>query len=205
MASGAWMNAQRLWAGKVSLRQGPALGNAVKHPRLRTLRNCAALLLAGALSACTASPTSDPGKASQTNRAVVERVVDGDTIRVKIGGRTETVRLIGVDTPETVARGRPVGCYGREASNFTRSRLPKGTSVNLVLDVEPRDRYERLLAYVYRSDTNAFINAELAAEGFANVLTVPPNVAHADQFVDLVATARRQQKGLWARCPDQKG
>jgi len=131
----------------------------------------------------------------------VSKVVDGDTIHVKVGKATEKVRFIGVDTPETVDRRRPVGCYGREASDFTKSLLPQGTAVRLVLDVEARDRYKRLLAYVYRANDDMFVNAELVRAGYANTLTIPPNVAHADEFAKLAADARSQQRGLWRYCP----
>ncbi len=132
--------------------------------------------------------------------AVVTKVVDGDTIHVSINGATEKVRLIGVDTPETVDRRRPVECFGREASDFTKSLLPKGTAVRLVLDVEARDRYKRLLAYVYRASDGLFVNRELARLGYANVLTIPPNVAYAEEFLAQAAGARNHERGLWAKC-----
>jgi len=127
-------------------------------------------------------------------------VVDGDTVEVKIDDKKEKVRLIGIDTPETVDPNRPVGCYGKEASDFTKSLLAKNTSVTLVIDVEPRDKYGRLLAYVYRTQDNLFVNAELARLGYANVLTIPPNVAHSDEFVRFVDDARTAKLGLWATC-----
>lgn len=132
--------------------------------------------------------------------SVIQSVTDGDTITVVVQGKREKVRLIGVDTPETVDPRRPVGCYGKEASEFTKSQLPKGTEVRLVLDAEPRDRYGRLLAYVYRASDEVFINAELAKHGYAQPLTIPPNVAHADEFARLSAEARENNRGLWAKC-----
>jgi micrococcal nuclease len=128
----------------------------------------------------------------------VERVVDGDTIVVT--GR-RNVRLIGVDAPETKDPNRPVGCYGKEASGFLASLVPEGTAVRLVGDVEQEDRYGRLLAYVYRRSDGLFVNAELVRAGYADVLTIPPNVAHADEFVALAAQARLTSQGLWAACP----
>ena len=83
--------------------------------------------------------------------ATVERVVDGDTISVMIGDRLESVRLIGIDTPESVAPTRPVQCFGREASLHLEAMLPAGTEITLVRDVEARDVYDRLLGYVVRS------------------------------------------------------
>jgi micrococcal nuclease len=127
------------------------------------------------------------------------RVVDGDTIRVVEGGREEAIRYIGVDTPETVKPGSPVECYGKAASAANR-RLIDGEAVRLVGDVEARDRYGRRLAYVYRTRDDLFVNAELVRGGYATVLTIPPNVAHADEFTVLARRARRNRRGLWAAC-----
>lgn len=127
----------------------------------------------------------------------VERVVDGDTIVVS-GGRT--VRLIGVDTPETKDPRRPIGCFGRQASQFTSSLLPGGTAVRLVGDVEQRDRYDRTLAYVYRLPDGLFVNAELLRRGYAEALTIAPNVAHAPEFAALAGSARASGSGLWQAC-----
>lgn len=135
---------------------------------------------------------------------VIERVTDGDTVRVRMSSGSESVRLIGIDTPETVDRNRPVGCYGKEASDFTKKTLPQGTGVKLVLDAEPRDRYGRLLAYVYRSSDDLFVNAELAKQGYAQQLTIPPNVAHESEFRSWVEEARNDKRGLWGKCPEAK-
>lgn len=129
---------------------------------------------------------------------VVRKVVDGDTLEVSGG---ERVRLIGVDTPETKDPNRPVGCFGQEASRFTATLLPPGTPVRLVGDVEQRDRYGRLLAYVYRRADGLFVNAELLRRGYAQLLTIPPNVAHTDEFAAISRQAREGSQGLWAACP----
>jgi len=131
---------------------------------------------------------------------VIVRVVDGDTVRARIGGRVERVRLIGIDTPETVKPNTPVQCFGREASARTKALLPKGSLIHLVTDVEARDRYLRLLAYVYRDVDGAFVNLLLVEEGYAAPYTYPPNVAHAAEFVAAAARARDAQRGLWSRC-----
>lgn len=128
------------------------------------------------------------------------RVVDGDTIRVRIHGAEERVRLIGIDTPETHGRGGLRECFGAEATDRMEALLPEGTPVRLVRDVEARDRYDRLLAYVYRASDGLFVNLAMAKEGYATTLTYPPNVAHADEFVAAVRTARQSQRGLWQRC-----
>lgn len=101
--------------------------------------------------------------ASVANEAIVKRVVDGDTIVVTYHGKEEKVRLIGVNTPETVDPRRPVEYFGKEASAFTKNLLPPGTRVRLEFDWEKRDKYGRMLAYVYKGDT--LINAEIIRQG----------------------------------------
>jgi micrococcal nuclease len=129
----------------------------------------------------------------------VERVVDGDTVVVRLGGRTERVRYIGMDTPESVKPGTPVQCYAEAAARENR-RLVDGRRVRLVPDAESHDRYGRLLAYVYREPDGLFVNAELVRRGYARVLTIPPNVGHERQFVRLARRARAAGRGLWSRC-----
>jgi micrococcal nuclease len=132
-------------------------------------------------------------------RAQVLRVVDGDTIRVRVDGHTERVRYIGVDTPESVKPGTPVQCYAKRAA-AANAALVAGRSVRLVGDVEQRDRYGRLLAYVYREPDGAFVNARLVRDGYARTLTIAPNVAHAPQFAQLAQAARSRGRGLWRAC-----
>jgi micrococcal nuclease len=132
--------------------------------------------------------------------ARVVRVVDGDTIVVSLAGREERVRYIGVDTPETVKPGAPVECFGKKASARNKALLPPGTELRLATDAEERDRYGRLLAYVYRADDGLFVNASLVLDGYATPLTIPPNVAHAAQFRSGAAEARRARRGLWSAC-----
>jgi micrococcal nuclease len=128
--------------------------------------------------------------------AVVERVVDGDTIVLRGG---ERVRYIGVDTPESVKPGTPVQCFAKAASD-ANERLVEGERVRLAYDAEPRDRYGRTLAYVHRERDGLFVNAELVRRGYAVPLTIPPNVAHAGEFRRLARAARRDGRGLWSRC-----
>jgi micrococcal nuclease len=132
--------------------------------------------------------------------AVVVSVVDGDTIVVRVGGRQEHVRLIGIDTPETVAPNKPVMCFGKEASQETAALLPPGTDVELVRDVEARDDYGRLLAYVYRAPDRLFVNLRLAEQGFADALSIAPNTTYAGAFRAAVAAARAARTGLWGAC-----
>lgn len=126
----------------------------------------------------------------------VVRVVDGDTIHVRIGTRVEKVRYIGVNTPEVhhPRKGEEPG--GREASAVNRA-LVAGHEVRLETDVQTRDRYGRLLAYVWVGDT--MVNAELVRLGYAQVMTVPPNVRHQALFVKLQREAREADRGLWRR------
>jgi micrococcal nuclease len=127
----------------------------------------------------------------------VAHVVDGDTIEVTVDGRRETVRLLGVDTPETVHPGRPVECFGPEASAFTHSRL-LGRTVRLTFDRVRRDPYGRLLAYV-EVDGRRF-NDVLLAGGYATVLVIPPNGAHGRTMLERELEARRAGRGLWGVC-----
>jgi micrococcal nuclease len=191
----------------------------VRHLRRRLLPTVAAALVL-ALGACgadgadgtgsgrrtPAAPASAPSPTEPTRHpvaanATVVRVVDGDTIRARLdGGGEEPVRLIGIDTPETKDPRKPVQCYGREAAARTAALLPRGTRVRLERDVEARDRYGRLLAYVFRASDGLFVNLALAREGYAQVLTIPPNVAHAEEFVAAVREAREAGRGLWSAC-----
>jgi len=167
----------------------------------------AAILLAGCgRHAGGTAPAVGPAEGAMPSGVdvVVQKVVDGDTIDVSGG---ERVRLIGIDTPETKDPNRPVGCFGAEASKFTATVIPPGTRVRLVGDAEPRDKYGRLLAYVYRRADGLFVNAELLRRGFAQLLTIPPNVAHTDEFTAIAKQARAASQGLWGACqllPDGK-
>ncbi|MGG1660219.1 thermonuclease family protein [Brevibacillus sp. NRS-1366] len=146
-------------------------------------------LLAMLLGACSAS--GQP-QANGEMEATVKRVVDGDTFELATG---EKVRMIGMDTPETVKPNHPVDPYGKEASNFTKELLAD-QKVTLKFDVEPYDKYKRLLAYVYLPD-GTFVNEKLVRDGYARIMTIPPNVAHADLFLAAEREAREQNRGLW--------
>lgn len=128
---------------------------------------------------------------------VVSRVIDGDTFVVEDGSeKGETVRLIGVDAPETRrSANREIGPFGEEAKAFL-SKLLEGGKVELIYDAGKKDRYGRTLAYVHLPD-GTFVNAEMVKQGYAMVMTVPPNVEHADYFVELERKAKRRKRGLW--------
>ncbi len=91
-------------------------------------------------------------------------------------------------------------CYGKEASAHMADLLKAGTKVQLKRDVEARDRYQRLLAYVYRASDGLFVNLEMVTSGYANQYTFPPNVAHEDQFRNAARSARQNGTGLWSAC-----
>ncbi len=148
----------------------------------------------------------DSGDDAVTGAALagrVTRVVDGDTVKVRLtnGRGTRTVRYIGVDTPESVKPGAPVECYAKQASEFNE-RLVTGRRVRLRVGRERTDRYGRLLAYVYlRGEGGRFVNAELVRRGYARTLEIPPNTDFADRFERLERRARDDGRGLWASCP----
>lgn len=134
--------------------------------------------------------------AKQSDAYPVVRVVDGDTIIVDIDGSNERIRLIGIDTPESVHSDEERNTeYGRIAAEFTANQL-EGKTVTLEYDVEERDQYDRILAYVYLD--GKMFNETLLQEGLAKVTTYPPNVRYADSFVELQKQAQKDRKGIWA-------
>ena len=152
-------------------------------------------------------------------KAKVERVVDGDTAIISFlfddGSKylKERVRFLGVDTPETVHPTKPVQYYGKEASNFTKKNLD-GKTVWLQTDVGVKDRYDRMLAYVWLKEPTKdelddesairknMFNAILLSGGYAQLMTVQPNSRYANIFVHIQREAREQKKGLWGKDPE---
>jgi micrococcal nuclease len=145
------------------------------------------------------------GRQYDYNNIAVQRAVDGDTLVLENGDR---VRLIGMDTPEIHESDklyrdarksrqdvRTIKAMGMRAYEFTR-KLVEGKKVRLEFDVEKRDKYERLLAYVYLPD-GTFVNAEIVRQGYASLLTIPPDVKYADLFAQLYKEARENRRGLW--------
>ena len=182
---------------------------------LRSVR-CTLLLALFGLAACASQSVSLAIQAPATlheeplgfEQARVTRVIDGDTIEVVITGRVEgpgagitevgaeyDVRLVGIDTPESVKPGSPVECFGREAS-AALSALLDGRTIRMIDDVENTDAYDRLLRYIYVGAEMA--NARLVANGYASAYMYPPNVRHSTFFMDLQASARASDEGLWA-------
>jgi micrococcal nuclease len=195
------------------------LGESAEHPQARFLavghthamRIVLVLAIAFVVAGCDIEdPAATPGSgmavstvaAGTLQRATVRRVVDGDTIVVVIDGREERLRYIGIDTPETVRPNTAVECFGREASEANK-RLVEGRTVYLERDVSDRDRFGRLLRYVYVDDPSGerlFVNLELVSRGYAQAVTFPPDVRHADTFRAAEREAREAGRGLWGEC-----
>lgn len=137
-------------------------------------------------------------------QGTVTRVVDGDTLLVSVAGEDRKVRLIGVDTPETVHPNKPVQYYGKEASAFTKKNLQNKT-VWLEYDVAPLDKYNRHLAYVWLTKPESgedairrdMFNARLILDGYGKVMTIQPNSKYADLFAKFQQEARTEKRGLW--------
>jgi micrococcal nuclease len=136
------------------------------------------------------SATSEPFESFK-----VTRVVDGDTIEIEGG---EKVRYIGIDTPETVDPRKPVQCFGIEASKKNKE-LVEGKIVRLEKDITDRDKYSRLLRYVWVDDL--FVNLELIKQGFASSYAYPPDIKYQKEFLEAEREAREAERGLWGACP----
>ena len=172
--------------------RGPSLGAVVLLALLvlALLRGCDDNGDDGSQNGAGATPAGE-----EATGEVVD-VTDGDTIEVSLGGEVEDVRYIGVDTPE-VDPNIEVECFGKQASELN-AELVEGERVRLVFDAERRDKYGRLLAYVYVGET--FVNAELVRRGYATTLTIAPNDTHAALFERLAREAGSAGRGLWGAC-----
>lgn len=161
-------------------------------------------IIAAAAGSCLASPNPrEPGS--------ITRVVDGDTIVVRLdSGKTEHVRLIGIDTPESKPNKRAnmqaqrsgrdesaIIALGKRSWHNTEMLAPVGTRVELELDVQPRDKYKRLLAYAYLPD-GRMLNEEILRSGYANLLTIPPDVRYTERFRKAYEESRAAGRGLWS-------
>jgi len=145
----------------------------------------------------TREPTPTPSPTAGRTPAQVVRVIDGDTIVVLIDGLEHRVRYIGIDTPETVDPRLPVECFGREASERNRE-LVEGRTVELEKDVSETDFFGRLLRYVWVN--GEMVNATLVGEGYAVLVTYPPDVKYQELFLELQGQARAEGQGLWSAC-----
>jgi micrococcal nuclease len=133
-------------------------------------------------------------------QAQVVRVSDGDTIVVRENNAETTVRLLGIDTPETVAPGKPVECGGPEASDFLKKMLPEGTEVKLETDpkADAEDRYGRTLAYVYKNDK--LLQQAILLNGHASVNTYGNPLTQIRDFNSWQKKAQDKPVGIWANC-----
>ncbi|MDO8482012.1 MAG: thermonuclease family protein [bacterium] len=149
-------------------------------------------------STLTEESTANDSPSAQTETYPVVKVVDGDTIAISMNGKNETIRLIGLDTPETVDPRKPVQCFGEEASKKAKAIL---TGKNVRIEMDPsqgkRDKYGRLLAYVYMEDGTLF-NKFMIAEGYGHEYTYNIPYKYQKEFKAAEKTARGEQKGLWA-------
>jgi micrococcal nuclease len=187
-------------------------------PTMRTLRAVRALgmlVVSSLFGACdgTRPPamvrtpqTLEARTMAETPRSMevgdVIEVIDGDTVRLRIGARSEVVRLLGIDTPETKHPTKGEQCFGRAASEYLTRLLPVGTRLRLERDVEARDAYGRLLLYLHlaHDDAEVFVNRHLVARGFARVLIIEPNVHYREDLVAAAFNAQRRALGLWDAC-----
>jgi len=129
---------------------------------------------------------------------LVTRVIDGDTIEIETG---DQVRYIGINTPETNHPSKPVECFGKEATERNKE-LVQGQKIRLEKDVNDRDKYNRLLRYVYLED-DTFVNLILVEEGFATSYTYPPDISHQADFLKAENAARAENTGLWGECREE--
>lgn len=163
-------------------------------------------LLLAVLAVLGASCDGASKSATQPERETgfVEKIVDGDTLWIRVGDVTEKTRLVLIDTPETVDPNRGVECFGPEATAAITRLLPVGTRVRIERAEDERDRYDRLLALVWRASDNLLINRELVDRGFARVLVIAPNTKGAAGFRMLEEVARGDKRGLWGACPQSQ-
>lgn len=149
-------------------------------------------------------PPVDISPSVATSSATIVRVIDGDTILVLQNGKKEYVRFIGVDTPETVDPRKPVQCFGKEASAFTKKLL---SDQSVILESDPtqqdRDKYKRLLRYVYLPD-GTLVNKKIIADGYGFEYTYRIPYKFRDEFKEAQSEARSLGRGLWAEgaCSD---
>jgi micrococcal nuclease len=143
------------------------------------------------------------------NAVRVKRVIDGDTLKINYKGKEESVRLIGIDAPESRPNKKAkndaqrsgedlktITAMGKEATNYVKTLVKPGDMVKIELDVQKRDKYRRLLGYVYLSN-GKMLNEEIVKAGYANLMTIPPNVKYQERFLKAYKEAREHGRGLW--------
>lgn len=169
------------------------------------IAGCGAVAVALCTAACSSGAATDTAPGTLHGPYPVTRVVDGDTVRVDRDGEEIVVRLIGLDTPETVAPDRPVECFGPEASARTKD-LVEGGEVWLEYDEVSglTDKYDRTLAFVWL-DNDTMLNEVLVAEGFAEEVTYTDGYAHQADLRAAESRAREAGAGLWSACVGEQG
>jgi len=143
--------------------------------------------------------------------ARVEKIVDGDTIKINFRGNTENIRLIGIDTPGSRANSKAkkdaeksgqdvetITAMGKEATNYVKSIVNLGDNISIEFDVQLRDMYGRLLGYIYLKN-GEMLNENIVSAGYANVMTIPPNVKYQNRFLAANEDARENNRGLWKK------
>jgi len=173
---------------------GVAIGSASKQNKLASVAVSLSAIPSESPSASPAPLATETSEKIDGELVKVIRVVDGDTIEIESG---EKVRYIGIDTPETVDPRKTVQCFGVEASKKNKE-LVEGKMVRLEKDITDRDKYNRLLRYIYIGDT--FVNLELVKQGFAYSYSYPPDIKYQSQFVKAQQEAREAKRGLWSAC-----
>lgn len=194
LLSSVFISSILIWQGLNLDKQSLSLGEKEQDPQVLG-KESEQVLPSVSIATSSASPAI-------SDRYLVTKVVDGDTIQIKINGQSTSVRLIGIDTPETVDPRRAVGCFGKKASDETK-RLLEGKEVTLTKDVSETDKYQRLLRYVFlpiSDGENLFINDYLVRQGFAKSLTYPPDIKYDKRFLAAEKEARENLRGLWGEC-----
>lgn len=184
-----------IFISSILIWQGLNLDKTEQHSQVLGDQSQSVLPSLGSVATASASPLIN-------NTYLVSKVIDGDTFEIKVNGSTVRVRMVGIDTPETVDPRRPVGCFGKQASSETK-RLIEGKRVVLTKDVSETDKYNRLLRYVYlpiSDGENLFINDYLIRQGFAKTLTYPPDVKYDKRFLEAEREARENLRGMWGEC-----
>lgn len=187
----------------------PRCGRPQRRVGVAALRMVGVAVVAVAvLVGCLDRSTSQPAAVNPNEiAAIVQRIVDGDTIVVTLGdGGIDRVRVLGIDAPELAWRGTdtrpaaPAECWADEATAALAELVPVGTAVTLIQDVTPRDRFDRMLAYVHRASDNLDIGHQLVLDGHAVTLTIEPNTSRADLYRDAEREAVDAARGLWGAC-----
>jgi micrococcal nuclease len=189
----------------------PHIKAIIKAICLATTLIASTILTSSSIANLNASPQTT------TSSARVISVIDGDTIIVEVNKTVKHLRLIGIDTPETKPNRRAtiqaqeqnldrreIYKLGARAANFTRQLLPKNTPILIERDVTKRDKYGRLLGYVWKKETipsgeNIMINEEIVRAGYASILTIPPNVKYHERLLKAFRDARLNRRGLWSK------